>query len=93
MEVFAMTTTDSPMTLDQALVLVERLSIGDQAQLVAALAPRIAKALASTTSTTASPSSARALMEMLPQVGIWAGDDLEERLADVYATRSPVTLI
>jgi len=88
-----MAITDPPMTLDQALVLVEQLSISDQAQLVATLAPRIADALQSTTSATASPSSARALMEMLPQVGTWVGDDLEARLADVYATRSPVTSV
>ena len=86
-----MTTTDPPVTLDQALALVERLSIRDQAQLVAALAPRIAKSLEGATVATAPLSSARALIEALPQIGTWAGDDLEERLADVYATRSPVT--
>ncbi len=88
-----MTTTDSPVTLDQALVLIEQLSIGDQAQLVATLAPRIAQALESTKTATASPSSARALLDMLVRIGTWAGDDLEERLADVYATRSPVTSV
>jgi hypothetical protein len=86
-----MTTKDPPVTLDQALALVERLSIHDQAQLVAALVPRIAKSLEGTTVGMAPPSSARALIEALPQIGIWAGDDLEDRLADVYATRSPVT--
>jgi len=89
--VFLMTTTDSPVTLDQALALAERLSIRDQAQLVAALAPRIAKSLEDATATTAPPSSARALIEALPQIGTWAGDDLEARLGDVYATRSPIT--
>ena len=86
-----MTTTDSHVTLDQALALAERLSIRDQAQLVAALAPRIAKLLEDATVTTAPLSSARALLEGLPEIGMWAGDDLEARLADVYATRSPVT--
>lgn len=88
-----MTTTDSPVTLDQALVLIEQLSIGEQAQLVATLAPRIAQALEIPKKVTASPSSVRALLDMLPQIGRWAGDDLEERLADVYATRSPVTSV
>jgi len=88
-----MTTTDSPVTLDQALVLIEQLSISDQAQLVATLAPRIAQALETTKMATASPSSARALLDRLPQIGMWAGDDLEEQLSDVYATRSPVTSV
>jgi len=75
---------------EQVLALAERLSIHDQAQLVAALAPRIGQALATVSEPL--PSSARALLAALPQIGTWEGDDLEVRLADVYATRTPVTV-
>jgi hypothetical protein len=77
--VLLMTTTEPTVTLDQALALVERLSIRDQAQLVAALAPRIANSLEGATVATVRPSSARALLEALAQIGTWAGDDFGRR--------------
>ena len=82
-----MVTDDTP-TLDQALALVQRLSLRDQAHLIERLMVRIGRELELAASVPLPPrSSARSL---LSHAGTWVGDDIQARLADVYATRQPV---
>jgi hypothetical protein len=76
-------------SLDHILALVRKLTLADQARLVARITPELARALEATApeSPQLGHSSARAL---LAHAGAWAGNDIEARLAEVYATRQPV---
>lgn len=76
-----MTTTED-VTLDQVLTFAQRLAPADQVRLIARLAPQLERLVDSKPT-----SSARALLD---QRGGWAGDDLSERLAEVYAARQPL---
>lgn len=83
-----MTTT---MTLDQVRNLVNQLSIRDRAQLVAELTPQIAAALDREPEAIAPPhGSPQAILKAMQHAGGWEGDDREELLELVYATRSQI---
>ena len=81
----------STPTLDQVLILANQLSIRDQARLVAQLTPQIAQALDRPADLSPAPqSSSQAILQALQLAGPWEGDDLDDRLSTVYATRSQV---
>src|SRR2546423_708372 len=81
-------------TLDQVLTLATQLSIRDQARLVAQLTPHIAQALDQGVEPPPAPrSSLQAILHALQRADPWVGDDLDDRLAAVYATRSQVEAV
>ncbi|NJO83093.1 MAG: hypothetical protein HC828_09920 [Blastochloris sp.] len=82
-----MTTT---MTLDQVRDLVNQLPLRDQARIATEIAQRIEHALEPEPAPTAPRGSPQAILDAVKRAGPWEGDDLEELLELVYATRSQV---
>lgn len=77
-------TPQAAPTVDEALALVRRLSARDRVRLIARIAQEIAEEPAPATG---EPGTAAGLLAF---AGAWEGDDLHERIAEVYATRQPV---
>lgn len=82
-------TTELEPTLDQAWQLARRLQPRDRARLLALIAQDIAATPEAPTA--APPAGDYGTAAALLAFGeAWDGDDLAERLAEVYASRQPV---
>lgn len=84
-------------TFDETLAIARRLPPRDQARLIARLAEDLAADESRTTNgddaataTNPRPGDPRAVVAEMLRLGPWEGDDLEERLAAVYAARAPL---
>lgn len=75
------------VSLDHVIDLAIRLPPADQVRLIAKLAMTLDQMRAVAPVEETPRSSARAL---LAHAGAWSGNDLEERLTEVYASRQPV---